>query len=141
MVAVAGEAKLRIGVLAERVGVNPKTIRYYEEVGLLPAPERSASGYRLYRSADADRLRFIKGVQQLGFSLGEIGEILALRDRGEAPCRYVADRLESRWREIDRQVAELERLKRELERLRERSSRLPAQEPAADAYCHILEGP
>lgn len=132
--------RLRIGELARQVELNPRTIRYYEAIGLLPEPERSPSGYRLYRPADADRLRFIRRVGQLGFPLGEIGEVLALRDRGQAPCAYVADRLERRADEIDRRVAELEELKRELAELRRRARRLPAHEPPTDGYCHILEG-
>lgn len=133
-----GEPRLRIGKLAQQVGVNAKTIRYYEQIGLVSAPARTGSGYRLYHPADADRLRFIKRVQQLGFTLGEIGEVLALRDRGEAPCPYVAERLERRAREIDRAIAELTALKRELALLRQCARRLPSPDREAK-YCHILE--
>lgn len=140
MAEIAEEAQCRIGDLAQRLGLNAKTIRYYEEIGLLPEPERSASGYRLYGRTDADRLRFIKRVQQLGFPLGEIREVLALRDRGEAPCRYVAERLEERAREIDRQIVELRELKGELAELRRRARRLRPHDPATSGYCHILEG-
>lgn len=133
-------ARLLIGDLAERVEVNAKTIRYYEEIGLLPRPARSPAGYRLYRAADAERLRFIKGVRRLGFSLGEIGEVLALRDRGEQPCNYVTGLLERRAHAVDRQVAELKQLKRELAELRRRASSRPAHDPGTGGYCHILEG-
>jgi DNA-binding transcriptional MerR regulator len=133
-----GEPRLRIGKLAHQVGVNAKTIRYYEQIGLVSAPTRTGSGYRLYHPADADRLRFIKRVQQLGFTLGEIREVLALRDRGEAPCPYVTERLERHARDIDHAISELTALKGELARLRQRARGLPPpdREPK---YCHILE--
>lgn len=139
MAQTAEVPRLRIGELAARVGLNAKTIRYYEEIGLLPEPERSASGYRKYGPTDADRLRFIKRVQQLGFALGEVGEVLTLRDRGEAPCSYVAKRVELRAREIDRQIAELEELEGELAKLQRRARQLPPRDPLGGGYCHILE--
>lgn len=139
MATTAAERHLHIGELAARVGVNPKTIRYYEELGLLPEAERTAAGYRLYGQVDADRLDFIRRVQRLGFSLGEIGEILALRDRGERPCRYVTERLEHRAREIDRQIADLERLKLELVDLRARARSVPPSESSDGGFCHLLE--
>jgi DNA-binding transcriptional MerR regulator len=140
MAAAEKEPYIQIGELAEQANVNPKTIRYYEQVGVLPRPARSPSGYRLYRRADADRLRFVKGAQQLGFPLGEIREILALRDRGQPPCKYVTARLEQRASDVDRQIAHLKQLKTELADLRRRARHLSTTEPMPDGYCHILEG-
>lgn len=137
--AVTGESRLHIGELARRTGLNPKTIRYYEQIGLLPVPGRSPSGYCLYETEDEDRLRFIHRVQRLGFTLGEIGEVLALRDRGHAPCHYVTKRLEHRAREINNHIAELNKLKTELNELQRRARVLPAHEPPTSGYCHILE--
>ena len=128
-----------IGELAARLGLNPKTIRYYEEVGLLPEPERSDGGYRRYRRGDEERLRFVRGVRRLGFALGEIREVLALRDRGERPCSYVAELIEQRASEVDEQIAELERLKGELAELRARARRLRPEDCGPEGYCHILE--
>src|SRR5690606_34574191 len=73
---------LPIGSLARQVGVGIDTIRYYERIGLLPAPARSASGYRLYADADRQRLEFIRRAGQLGFSLQEIARLLKLSARG-----------------------------------------------------------
>src|SRR5437879_12487138 len=70
---------LTIGHLAKETGVNLETVRYYERRGLLPKPPRSASGYRLFPAEAARRLRFIRRAQELGFSLREIRELLALR--------------------------------------------------------------
>lgn len=75
----------------------------------VPEPERSDGGYRRYGRGDEERLRFVRGVRRLGFGLGEIREVLALRDRGEPPCSYVAELIEQRAAEVDGQIAELER--------------------------------
>ncbi len=83
---------LRIGALAADLGLNPKTIRYYEEIGLLPVPQRTGAGYRQYSAADRERLRFIKA-KVIGFTLREIREILAVRDGGGEPCPYLGDLL------------------------------------------------
>src|SRR3546814_457103 len=86
---------MRIGELAARLAINTKTIRYYEGIGLLPPPDRTASGYRAYDEDDVERLTFIKTAQRLGITLDEIREILAFRERGERPCEYVRDEIGS----------------------------------------------
>lgn len=131
---------LLIGELAARVDLNPKTLRYYEEVGLVPRPERSRSGYRLYRDEDERRLRFVTSARRAGFALGEIKEMLALRDGGEAPCGVVRRAIERRERELERQISDLVRLREELGELAERARRRPGEGAADARYCHILEG-
>lgn len=80
---------LLIGDLAKRSGVSTPTIRYYEEIGLLPKPHRSAAGYRRYSENAVDDLHFIRKAQALGFSLEEVGEILKLSRSGKTPCSHV----------------------------------------------------
>jgi len=133
------DERLQIGELARRLGLNPRTIRYYEGVGLLPEPRRSEAGYRLYGEEDERRLRFISSARRVGFPLGEIKEILALRDGGKAPCRYVSEAIERRQRELDRQLADLRRLRAELAALSVRARSLGSQSPPTEGYCHILE--
>ena len=79
---------LKVSELAERAGVSPDTVRYYEEEGLLAEPARTRSGYRQFDEAAVERLHFIRGVQTLGLKLGDIKELLAIRDRGACPCGY-----------------------------------------------------
>jgi DNA-binding transcriptional MerR regulator len=79
---------MRIGELAAALDLNPKTIRYYEDIGLLPQPKRSAAGYRLYDDADHERLRFILKAKAVGLSLEEISRILAICDQGQPPCKH-----------------------------------------------------
>ncbi|MGH9123293.1 MAG: heavy metal-responsive transcriptional regulator [Acidimicrobiales bacterium] len=106
-----------IGQLAERVGVTTKSIRFYESISLLPVPARSGSGYRVYADVDVQRLAFIKTAQRLGLSLDEIREIIALRDRGEQPCTYVAEVLQSQVDVLDRRIHEMGQLRHELQEL------------------------
>ena len=82
---------LLIGEVAERSGVGAATIRYYENIGLLTAPARSARGYRRYSTMAVEELRLIKKAQSLGFSLEEIGGILKLSRAGKSPCSHVLD--------------------------------------------------
>jgi DNA-binding transcriptional MerR regulator len=96
---------MRIGELASRSGVSTKTIRYYEGIGLFLPPRRSASGYRDYDEPALDRLAFVRAAQAVGLSLGEIRDILALRDSGNTPCGHVLDLLRSRSAGLDRRIA------------------------------------
>jgi DNA-binding transcriptional MerR regulator len=127
---------MRIGELAERLGLNTKTIRYYESIGLLPEPEHNASGYRTYDEADVERLVFIKSAQRLGLALDEIKEVLALRERGEAPCGYVRGLIRTEIADIDRRLDELRSLRGELVALDER-----AGEPVESngTFCQLIE--
>lgn len=127
---------MRIGELADRLGLNPQTIRYYESIGVLPEPERTPSGYRDYGERDFERLTFVRTVQRLGFTLDEIREILAFRDRGELPCAYVRSLLGQQAVELDRRIAEMEELRHQLRRLQRLSRRVPADE---GCVCPIIE--
>lgn len=127
---------MRIGELAARVGVNPKTIRYYESIGLLPEPPRLPSGYREYTDDDIERLGFVKTAQRLGLSLSEISEILAFRERAERPCDYVLGVLDRQVADLDRRMAEMARLRGELLALKAEADRLPRDEAS---YCAVIE--
>ncbi len=98
---------MRIGELAARFGLNPKTIRFYEEIGLLPRAGRSASGYRCYDARDVERLGFIRRAKALDLSLDEIHDILSLQEEGSRPCTQVLNLIETKIRAIDRRMAEL----------------------------------
>jgi DNA-binding transcriptional MerR regulator len=131
----AENERLRIGEVAARCGVNPKTIRYYEQIGLLPEPERLSSGYRVYGRNDVERLAFIRSAQRFGLALDEIREVLAFRDRGEAPCGYVREVVRREAARLDERIAELLEMREELGRLLARTD-----DGSGDAgYCHLLE--
>jgi DNA-binding transcriptional MerR regulator len=128
---------MRIGELAESAGLSTKTIRYYEDIGILPEPERTSSGYRDYDDVALERLRFIKSAQAVGFSLGEIREVLAFGDRGEAPCVHVTQLMEERIRSLSEHIRGLQRMRSELEGLVKKAKTLPG--PDSGTFCHIIE--
>lgn len=106
-----------IGGAARRAGVGIDTIRYYERNGLLPEPQRRASGYRDYDPAVVERLRFIRRAKDLGFTLEEIRELLALSTDRERGVSGVKQRAEARLRDIEQRIRELQRVKRGLQQL------------------------
>jgi len=131
---------MQIGELAKRTGVNPKTIRYYEGIGLLPAAVRAPSGYRQYGVEDVGRVEFIRSAKALGVALGEIKEVLAFRDRGASPCPYVLRLIDTKVREIQGRIDGLRMLARELQQLRRAAAHIPPKQIVARArFCHILE--
>jgi DNA-binding transcriptional MerR regulator len=131
---------VQIHELAAGTRVPAKTIRYYESIGLLPPAQRASNGYRYYGPADVNRLRFIAGARSLGFSLDDVREALALRDRGEAPCRYMLDRIEQEVAQIDRRIADLQRLQSELSSLLEQAQGLPLDDVDGKAcVCHLVQ--
>ena len=109
---------MRIGELAARFGLNPKTIRYYEEIGLLPRAARLDSGYRRYDERDAERLGFIRRAKMLGLSLDEIRDILSMQQTDSPPCGQVLNLIDIKISAIDRRKAELETFRAELANLR-----------------------
>lgn len=107
---------LKIGDIAAQSGLPVKTIRYYEEIGLLtPTVERSEAGYRLFDRSVLNRLSFIKRAQGLGLSLGEIHEILSVHDQGQLPCGEVKQRLQAKLTAIAQQIEALKTLEDELQ--------------------------
>ena len=92
-------------------------MRYYERLGLLPRPARSAAGYRRYDQGAVERLRFVKGAQRVGLRLREIAELLEVMDRGQCPCGHTEALLRQRLAEVDAQLDRLAVLRGELDRL------------------------
>jgi len=131
---------VQIGKVAQTLGVNPKTIRYYEEIGVIPEAPRNSAGYRLYDRDDFDRLSFILRARSLDFSLDDIGEILSLREDGEAPCLYVTELVDKRISDIDARIEGLNQLRHELEDIREEAQSLPREDILCkDCICHLIE--
>ena len=108
---------LTIGQLAKQSGVGVETLRYYERQKLIPEPPRRRSGYRQYPPETVNRIRFIRRAKQLGFSLKEIDELLALRAESAGQCAEVLARAQGKIADITQRIDSLERMKRALERL------------------------
>jgi MerR family mercuric resistance operon transcriptional regulator len=113
---MAEEPTLTIGALAQASGVHLETIRYYQRLGLVPQPARPAGSVRRYDARAVARLRFIRRAQQLGFSLDEVGQLLALDDGGRQ-CGASRRLAEARLAEVEAKLAALARMRRELKRL------------------------
>jgi MerR family transcriptional regulator, mercuric resistance operon regulatory protein len=115
MSADTSSASFTIARLASAAGVNIETVRYYQRRGLMPEPQRPPGGVRRYARADAERLRFIRRAQAMGFTLGEIENLLRLRARRS--CRATRDLAATKLQLIDRRISELRKLRRELARV------------------------
>jgi len=108
---------MKIGEVARASGVSVDAVRFYERRGVLPAPERLASGYRIYTSATVARIQLARRLQALGLTLDEVIEALHVADRGDATCESERWRLEAVLERIDAQVAELQATRREVRRV------------------------
>ena len=127
---------LLIGELAERSGVAAPTIRYYESIGLLKPPARSASGYRRSSEATVDELTFIKKAQQLGFSLDEITEILNLTRGGKTPCDRVLSLAHQHIAAVDERIRHLQKFRQQLASELQKWDGVAA--PTCDGLCQII---
>jgi len=131
---------MRIGELADEAGITTEAVRYYEKVGLMPPPARTPSGYRNYDPPALARLRFIRTAQTVGFTLGEISEILSLRDNGETPCNHVRQLISQHASDLQRRIEDLQAMQSDLSRLA--SVAAASADSAAEqgaSHCHILE--
>lgn len=126
------EKPFTISALSRESGVNLETIRYYERGGLLPAPQRNASGYRHYREADVRRVRFIRRGRELGFSLEEIRTLLRLADQPQSPCAEADSLVQEHLVAVEERIRDLEMIHHELRKLANCHS-------TEAAHCRLLE--
>jgi len=124
---------LTIGALAAAAGVRRDTVRYYERFGLIPAPPRTDAGYRNYSAADVKRVQFIRRAGRLGFTLNEIGSLLALHSSESARAADVLCVTDNKIEELRSKVEELRGIRSMLEQL---AAGCPIDAPAGD--CPIL---
>jgi MerR family transcriptional regulator, copper efflux regulator len=127
---------LLIGEVARRAGVTPPTIRYYESIGLLAPPHRSAAGYRRYTKATLEELAFIRKAQTLGFSLDEIGEVLKLTRSGQAACSRVLSIAHQHLAAVSERITQLQRFRDQLTSELEKWDGLT--EPTCAGLCRIV---
>jgi DNA-binding transcriptional MerR regulator len=116
---------LSISTLAEKTGCSVPTIRYYEQIGLLPLATRTSGGHRHYRESDLRRLRFIKRCRDFGFSVEQVRELVAMSEDGDGHCVEVRDRVQ----------AQLELVRSKLAQLRELESSLASFVAECDSEC------
>lgn len=124
---------LTIGKLGQATGVKIPTIRYYEQIGLLPGAERSTGNQRLYTRAAQDRLAFIRHARDLGFTLEAIRDLLGLSDRPDQSCAEVDAIARAQLQAVEGRIARLQALKAELERMVDHCA------GGAIADCRVIE--
>lgn len=124
---------LSIGQVAKRSGVGIETIRFYERKGVIPKPSRTDAGYRKYDLGIVRRLHFIRRAQELGFSLKEISQLLALRVTPKSNCAEVKKRATAKLDEINSKISDLQRMRTTLQEV---TDACVASKPIAD--CPIL---
>lgn len=108
---------LTIGALAKKTGTKVQTIRYYEQIGLMPDPGRTGGGQRRYGDTDLDRLSFVRHARQLGFALEAIRELLDLSDHPDRPCHEADAIAQRQLKQVEQRLVRLEALRTELKRM------------------------
>jgi Cu(I)-responsive transcriptional regulator len=108
---------MNIGEAAQASGVSAKMVRHYEEIGLIPRAKRTLAGYRMYSPGDVHTLRFIRQARNLGFSIGQIGKLLALWQDRRRPSRKVKELAHAHIQELEERIREMQDMKRTLETL------------------------
>lgn len=129
---------MRIGELAAATGTTTKTLRFYEQMGLLAAPLRTPSGYRDYAPESVRRLGFVKRAQAAGMTLAQIRQVLEIRDAGQPPCQHVTDLLDQRLEEVDAQLVELRTLRDTIAALRERARHADERDCPVEEVCRYV---
>ena len=129
---------MRIGELAARSSLTVKTIRFYEQAGVLPEPQRQPSGYRDYDDTALSRLRFVKAAQNAGLTLAEIREVMTIRDTSGPPCAHVIELLDAHAADLSRRVAELAALRDDVRRLRDRAATLDPGQCSPAVVCQVI---
>jgi MerR family copper efflux transcriptional regulator len=130
-----------IGELAKRSGVPAKTIRYYEDIEILPPPRRTPGGYRDYDETTVDRLAFVRAAQAASLTLAEIRKVVALRDRGLAPCSHVIALLDAKAEAVAEQIASLRSLQADVEQLRNQAGGIDPADCDPRSICEVLVPP
>ena len=133
------DGRLRIGELAEKAGVSPQAVRFYEAEGLLRPPARTAHGYRIYDLPALGRLNFIRHARDLGLSLAEIKEVLRMADSRRAPCCRVRELLGQKLKALKERIEELSRFRDQLRRFVKELATMPDQANTSQQVCALIE--
>ena len=130
---------MKIQEFSNQTGLSPKTIRYYESIGMLASPRRAANGYREYDEQAVERARFVAGARSLELSLDEIAEILAMQGRREAPCRTMLNLIKQKADQIEERIRLLKQMKDNLRQLHKLGLTFPTNDiDGKNCICHLV---
>lgn len=130
---------MKIQTFSKLTGLSAKTIRYYESIGILASPRCAANGYREYDKQAVERARFVAGARSLELSLDEIAEILAMRDRREAPCRTMLNLIKQKADQIEERIRLLRQMKEDLRQLHKLGLTFPTDDiDGKNCICHLV---
>ncbi|WP_455836973.1 MerR family DNA-binding protein [Pseudarthrobacter siccitolerans] len=129
----------KVGQAAELSGTTRKAIRIYEARGLVPAPQRTEAGYRLFTADDVEVLVFIRRARALGLSLAEVGGVLDLQRGGTQPCGHVIDLLDAHLDQVEKTLKEICQLRETLRSVRQAADEVRQAGAAARLVCRIIE--
>ncbi|GAA4626318.1 MerR family DNA-binding protein [Cellulomonas oligotrophica] len=124
--------------MAERAGLTTKTLRFYEQAGVLPVPTRTAAGYRDYDESALARLGFVRAAQAAGLTLAEVRTVIEVREDEGPPCEHVTALLDRHAAALDERIAELKATRAEVRRLRARAATLDPAACREDGVCQVL---
>ncbi|MGD8641525.1 MAG: MerR family DNA-binding protein [Gammaproteobacteria bacterium] len=130
---------LTVHQLAVGTGVTTDTIRHYTRIGLLKPERDKSNGYKLFKSGDRQRVRFIRQAKNLGFTLREIQDILDVANHGNSPCPQVREIIQERIHENRRKLEELMVLQHRMEEALARWEQMPDGIPDGHSVCHLIE--
>ncbi|WP_291379368.1 heavy metal-responsive transcriptional regulator [Demequina sp.] len=129
---------MRIGELAQQTGLTTKTIRHYEQIGLMSEPERHTNGYRDYQDDAVERLRFIRDAQAAGLTLAEAGEIIGMKAAGESTCGHTRELLARHLADVDAQIDRLLATRNELRAMAERAAAMDPAHCNDPGRCQVI---
>lgn len=130
---------MRIGELARHTGLTTKTLRYYEQIGLMSEPVRHPNGYRDYGDDAIERVRFIRDAQAAGLTLAETGEILGMKAAGQSTCAHTRDLLARHLADVDAQIDRLLATRTELRAMAERAALMNPESCTDPERCQVIE--
>lgn len=130
---------MRVGQLAQRLGITGDTVRFYTRIGYVHPVKNKNNGYKEYSETDEKRLRFILSARQLGFTVEDIGQIIGEAEKGKAPCPLVRRLIDQRLRETDQRFAETVALRERMKTAVADWQHKPDKAPTGEMICHLIE--
>ena len=130
---------MRVKEFADVLKTTPDTVRYYSRIGYLKPAINKLNGYKEYSNTDLNRLRFVLSARHLGFSVDDIGEILAVAGKGNTPCPLVRDLIQKRLEKTEKQFLETVNLHDQMKAAVNEWKDKPDKEPTGDTICHLIE--